>query len=396
MGELRVVREFREQLLAADPDREHARRRRRWAVRHPLLAAAAGLLLAGGIATAATGEFPVGDPLPDLADPVEGRAPLGAAVDDSGRIETIRAEEPTGGPPWGVRVLRTEHGGYCEQIGRVVDGRLGVIGDDGAFHEAPSAINSCFGSNHGQPSSSSREIGLVSTSGFVGSVDGAPQGGYGPAPCNSTFSAKDSFDAQAVVICDDRPRRNLATGIVDPSVVSVEIESGGTVTRHPVVDGRYLVVFTEDALSRERTAYVVFDDGRRQRAWTIEGEPVHEADGTSASASKADLRAADDEVGMQDQVVVKVRAPQDADPSTGGWYWFRLTGPAGCAHQAQVPFVVQTGTNVRAGDLVRFALRPPGRDGNAPRAWCPGRYTGAGVYRDRLPIGRFTFNVRAR
>ena len=52
----------------------------------------------------------------------------------------IRVADPQGGPPWGMRALRTTRGLVCLQGGRVVDGQLGglgvgyAFGGDGRFH----------------------------------------------------------------------------------------------------------------------------------------------------------------------------------------------------------------------------------------------------------------------
>ncbi len=57
----------------------------------------------------------------------------------------IAAPDPAGGPPWGMRELSTSRGTGCLQIGRIVDGKLGALGqdhafgDDGRFHELPVA-----------------------------------------------------------------------------------------------------------------------------------------------------------------------------------------------------------------------------------------------------------------
>ena len=58
----------------------------------------------------------------------------------------ISVPDPGGGPPWGMRIVRTTRGLLCMQIGRLLDGRLGVLGqdgefdDDGRFHELPATV----------------------------------------------------------------------------------------------------------------------------------------------------------------------------------------------------------------------------------------------------------------
>ena len=54
--------------------------------------------------------------------------------------------DPAGGLAWGMRVVRTTRGLVCVQVGRLRDGRLGVLGqdgefhDDGLFHELPAGV----------------------------------------------------------------------------------------------------------------------------------------------------------------------------------------------------------------------------------------------------------------
>lgn len=53
----------------------------------------------------------------------------------------ISVPDPNGGLRWGMRIVHTTRGLLCIQIGRLLDGRLGVLGqdgqfsDDGLFHE---------------------------------------------------------------------------------------------------------------------------------------------------------------------------------------------------------------------------------------------------------------------
>jgi hypothetical protein len=103
--------------------------------------------LAGGAAFAATRLIQTGEPVP--ARPRAQSQLLGAIVPGTTRLLSVRAPDPDGGPPWGLRVFRTKHELACVQVGRVVDGKLGVLGqdgafhDDGRFHELPVAAEGC-------------------------------------------------------------------------------------------------------------------------------------------------------------------------------------------------------------------------------------------------------------
>ena len=80
---------------------------------------------------------PIGAPINPLVrfgnpDPARG---WGALVPTSARLLDLRVADPAGGPPWGLRVVSTTRGVGCLQVGRVVDGKLGVLGQDGVAHD---------------------------------------------------------------------------------------------------------------------------------------------------------------------------------------------------------------------------------------------------------------------
>lgn len=106
------------------------RRIRPWPSR-PAVVVLAGLLATGSALAASavlrTGA-PVGTPVAAIPNAYEG-----AVIPGSVHLLALRVADPDGGPPWGLRVLETTRGLTCVQFGRVVAGRLGVLGRDGAF-----------------------------------------------------------------------------------------------------------------------------------------------------------------------------------------------------------------------------------------------------------------------
>jgi hypothetical protein len=96
----------------------------------PAIVLAAALVLASGTAVAATQLF---------GPPVRaGLVLTGAPKPGQALLLPLRVADPAGGFPWGVRIytrrLASGAGGLsCLQVGRVLDGELGVIGEDGAF-----------------------------------------------------------------------------------------------------------------------------------------------------------------------------------------------------------------------------------------------------------------------
>jgi hypothetical protein len=89
-------------------------------------------LLATGSALAATGVLRTGEPVGATVGAIP-NADEGVTIGGSAHLLGLRVADPDGGPPWGLRVLRTTRGLMCLQLGRVVDGRIGVLGQDGAF-----------------------------------------------------------------------------------------------------------------------------------------------------------------------------------------------------------------------------------------------------------------------
>jgi hypothetical protein len=89
-----------------------------------LLAAAAVALAAGGLLSGA----PVAPPYKAQPEKQAG-VPIGA----SATLLALSVPDPSGGVPWGLRMLSTTRGVGCLQYGRLYDGELGVLGQDGAF-----------------------------------------------------------------------------------------------------------------------------------------------------------------------------------------------------------------------------------------------------------------------
>lgn len=112
------------------PPRVASRARR---LRLPALAVLL-LLATTTIALAASGVILTGKPV----KPEEALNPgVGEGVPEPGatKLLSLRANDPAGGLPWGMRIVRTTRGEVCVQIGRVQDGKLGVLGIDGAFKD---------------------------------------------------------------------------------------------------------------------------------------------------------------------------------------------------------------------------------------------------------------------
>lgn len=127
------------QLVRAAREQESRERELDWlripARRLLLTLCIAGVALASTtIALAASGVIPIGSPVPPDRHL---RADVGLGLPEPGasKLLPMRVSDPEGGPPWGMRIIRTSREEVCLQIGRVQDGELGVLGVDGAFKD---------------------------------------------------------------------------------------------------------------------------------------------------------------------------------------------------------------------------------------------------------------------
>lgn len=128
-----------ERQLRSATDRQAAaptrRRRRRWG-----RGGAAGVLIVGALgggALAAESLLPVGDPVRQPLDRPDPRVGAGVTDRSSVGILPLRVRDPYGGPPWALRVFTANRGASCVQVGRVAQGRFGVVApaDDPPYRE---------------------------------------------------------------------------------------------------------------------------------------------------------------------------------------------------------------------------------------------------------------------
>ncbi len=133
-----LLPEVEHALLDAIARDQAARRRtplariRARSLRLPALALLA-LLGTTTIALAASGVILTGSNVPTHGRLRPGYG-FGAPVPGGSELLPLRASDPAGGLPWGMRIVRTTRGELCVQLGRVKDGMLGELGVDGAFH----------------------------------------------------------------------------------------------------------------------------------------------------------------------------------------------------------------------------------------------------------------------
>jgi hypothetical protein len=229
-----------------------ARARRRWLPRRGLrlYVALAGIALlgAGGEALLGSGK-PVS---PAFVLPASPNLGLGRPLPASLKLLPVREADPDGGPPWGMRVIRTSRGLGCVQAGRVVDGKVGglgigyAFGGDGLFHPFAAAdavaLDSCA---------------LVDANGHyyfvpdgfaVVTADGLPLAGENLFPGQRVHCDLPGQENWGVR-CPQRDLREVAMGLLGPDATSIHVsEPGRSFAVAPYgPDGAYLIVLPAPA-----------------------------------------------------------------------------------------------------------------------------------------------------
>jgi hypothetical protein len=226
--------------LAHSADAKPARRR----VSGTLAVGLAAAVVAAGAAVAATTGLLTGAPVANpkgvgFDDPKSG---WGVPVAKTIRLAALSVPDPAGGPPWGIRSLSTTRGMGCVQIGRVQDGRLGVIGQDGAFNDD--------GKFH--------EMGAgVLTGAMCAPQDGAGHAflaivhrGFPAGGLERGCVVKPSSSVSGVTPCPAADARLAYFGLLGPAAKAITYRGAdGAVATQEVAgpEGAYLVVLKPDA-----------------------------------------------------------------------------------------------------------------------------------------------------
>ena len=205
--------QVRDQLVSVPTQR---RRRRAWPALVTFLGV--GPLLAAG-ALAATGVI---GPNPD---PKRG---AGAPIASSARLLDLRVPDPAGGPPWGLQTLQTTRGTTCIETGRVVDGKLGTLAQDGTFQALPAGqgFASCV-ANDGAGNA------------FVGISTATTASGPSAKPSCSTDSGSSPLPS-----CSAQEQRRVMYGLLGPEATAIVWRDRGTLHKQAVTppEGAYLIV----------------------------------------------------------------------------------------------------------------------------------------------------------
>jgi hypothetical protein len=195
------------------------------------LVALALVLATAAITLAATGVILTGSPVGTVRAPIA-TVGEGIPVARGARLLPLRAPDPAGGLPWGMRIIHTTRGLICVQIGRVYDGQLGQLGVDGAFHDD--------GRFHPLPTDALPDV-LTNAAGWMAGNCSSPGATYAGDSVGLELSAATSPRPGAGVPAD---RREISFGLLGVHAVSITYREGTKTHTQPVLSGlgAYLIV----------------------------------------------------------------------------------------------------------------------------------------------------------
>lgn len=267
-------------MSAVEAPRRRARPRRRLVL--SLAIATVALMGAGGGALL----FAPGRPLPPAYElsPMS-TVGLGRPLAPSLALLAPRIADPAGGPPWGMRVIRTTRGLACIQAGRVVDGRLGGIGvgyafkGDGRFHPFAPA-----------DAVSEDSCATVAANGFafqpgapaVVTADGLPLAGENLWPYERVHCDLPGQQDWGVR-CPQADLREIAVGMLGPDATSVRVSAPGRqfAVKPSGPDGAYLIVLPAPANSNTSSGLGAYVHRRSVHAPSLATLTVTFKDGSS-------------------------------------------------------------------------------------------------------------------
>jgi hypothetical protein len=199
-----------------------------------------GALSVTTVALAATGVLSLGGPARFGAS-VQPHAGSGVAVPGSVRLLAVRTADPDGGPRWGMRTTRTTRGAVCLTVGRVLDGRLGALGIDGAFGDDDLLHPFTAGLFDAQLCAVPDADGHAFLSQAATGYPAAATGFYLVAHAGGCRASLQGLRGD----CASSRLRDLYYGLLGPDAVSISYRTpSGAVRSEPTTgpDGAYLLV----------------------------------------------------------------------------------------------------------------------------------------------------------
>jgi RNA polymerase sigma factor (sigma-70 family) len=299
----------------------------------------------------------------------------------------VQTPDPAGGPPWALRAIPTTRGAICLQVGRVVAGRLGVLGINGAFgndrrfHPLPVDRDQCTALRAGGAAVTRREE--------IRTSDGALRASCHPAEW-----------AGRQPVCPAGAMRDVLFGLLGPHATGAQLRVGSRVTRAPVrasSGGAYLfvqrLVPSHDArgiAGPVGSVTGIYPPGTRTH--TPPAPPLPPARSAHAIVRLQRLGR-----GRHAFYRLAFDAPLAARTTREQYFVAfapraNAAGP-GCKRAFRFRGF-NTDRDLTRGTHLRI-LMTPAIASRWHEGWCPGRYRGGVYFIDtRRLVGRFTFVVR--
>jgi hypothetical protein len=211
--------------------------RPRWlrSMRPPMLLIVPALAVLGTGAALAAGILLTGAPAGPRVPPVP-TAGYGAANAATAKLLPLHVADPAGGLAWGLRMVRTTRDDVCLQVGRLADGTIGALGEDGSFGNDHRFHP--FSENYQDQAScvplDARGHGFTNTI-----IWGLPTSAMAGGGCLAAFSRSNQIP------CPTHETRDVYFGLLGPETASLSYVSGdGRTVTVPTVgpDGAYLIV----------------------------------------------------------------------------------------------------------------------------------------------------------
>lgn len=207
------------------------------------------VLATAAITLAATGVILTGSPVGAARAPIA-TAGEGIPVASDERLLPLRAADPAGGLPWGMRVIHTTRGLVCVQIGRVYDNQLGQLGVDGAFHND--------GRFHPLPTDALPDD-LANATGWMTGNCSNPGDTYAGDSVGIELNAATSPRPGVGISAD---RREISFGLLGVHAVSITYREGSQTRTQPVLPGLGAFLIVQRYTSGRPLGSVSETDGR--------------------------------------------------------------------------------------------------------------------------------------
>lgn len=287
-------------MAESDPlvrSRSRSRRAHGW---RALAVTLAALTLIVGVAFA-QGLISVGSPVESVSEFETPSSSLGSVQPGSVKLLAVSAPDPNGGAPWGLQVFNTTLGAGCLQVGRLVDGQIGVLGQDGAFGNDGRLHPLPVGRANPMTCSALDAGGHIVYN--VSKSDQLANGLLGPeqvptsarravsevcAPSIATPAEKSAAQGR---ICPQADERDLYYGLLGADAESVTYTDQGKTVTLPTTgsEGAYLIV-TDAAAGWQPNAFGVGATGPAPVDSPI--TEIHYRDGSSCQPSESSGQAA--------------------------------------------------------------------------------------------------------